>query len=99
MRIWKCRITAASVLGIEIASASPAAVFLFARDTILRADTEEVSVGWKRCHRRNHANRGWDGAHGGLPAPARAIIEQGLFARFRPSTKHASFSLFLNAVK
>jgi hypothetical protein len=27
MRIWKCRITAASVLGIEIASVTPAAVF------------------------------------------------------------------------
>jgi hypothetical protein len=27
MRIWKCRITAASVPGIEIASATPAAVF------------------------------------------------------------------------
>jgi len=27
MRLWKCRITAASVLGIEIASATPAAVF------------------------------------------------------------------------
>jgi hypothetical protein len=34
MRIWKCRITAASVLGIEIASATPAAVFFSSYGTL-----------------------------------------------------------------
>src|ERR1700730_8145988 len=34
MRLWKCRITAASVLGIEIASATPAAVFFSSYGTL-----------------------------------------------------------------